>query len=267
MRIGLFQFSPYLCDTERNIETIQNFLTNKKFDLIVLPELANSGYLFSSKKQLLKSSEEIPEGNFCKALIQIAQKKDAYIVSGICERSGKDFYNSSILVRPNGRISVYRKLHLFDTEKFWFREGNLPLEVHAISSKSFGKVNIGMMICYDWRYPEVARTLALKGAQIICHPANLVMHYCQRAMFTRAIENRVFIITANRTGKEKNKNTQVRFTGSSVIINPEGKYLVRCDTLGAGVKTVFIEPKDALYKKTTARNNLFKDRREKYYRC
>ncbi|MEZ4690386.1 MAG: nitrilase-related carbon-nitrogen hydrolase [Ignavibacteria bacterium] len=76
-----------------------------------------------------------------------------------------------------------------------------------------------MMICFDWFFPETARTLALKGAQIICHPSNLVMAYCQTAMFTRALENRVFTITANRIGYDVRENKELFFTGESVIVS------------------------------------------------
>ena len=73
------------------------------------------------------------------------------------------------LVGPEGFIAVYRKIHLFFEESFWFTPGNLPLAVHDLG---IGKV--GMMVCYDWRFPEVARSLALRGAHILLHPANLV---------------------------------------------------------------------------------------------
>ena len=81
------------------------------------------------------------------------------------------------------------------------------------------------MICFDWVIPEAARTLALKGAQIICHPSNLVMPYCQKAMYARAVENHVFIITPNRIGKDENSGKEVSFTGGSIILNPKGDYL------------------------------------------
>jgi predicted amidohydrolase len=83
-------------------------------------------------------------------------------------------------------------------------------------------VKVGMMICFDWIFPESARTLALKGAQIIAHPSNLVLSYCQQAMFTRAVENRVFTITANRTGTEINGDKELYFTGKSVIVDTKG---------------------------------------------
>jgi predicted amidohydrolase len=265
MKAGYLQFRPVLGEPCANIEHIREMLAPYEFDLIVLPELSNSGYLFSSAGQLERSSEEIPDGPFCRALQEISAAKDAYIVAGVCERSGDKYYNSSILVRPDGKIITYRKIHLFFNEKKWFEPGNIFLNVNEISSGRFGAANVGMMICYDWIYPELARTLALKGAQIICHPSNLVMPYCQQAMFARAVENRVFTITANRIGKESDGEGSLQFTGGSVIVSPKGEYLSHASLECEEVSIVEIDTAEALDKRMNNRNSLFEDRREEFY--
>src|SRR4030095_4152380 len=112
MKAGYIQFKPEFCDVDANIKKISNLTEHKSFDLLVLPELSNSGYLFSSFDEVEKGSEEIPNGKFCSALVEIAKNKNACVVSGICERSGNKYYNSSILVYPSGEIKTYRKLHL-----------------------------------------------------------------------------------------------------------------------------------------------------------
>lgn len=265
MRTGFLQFKPEFGKPSANIVHIQDMLSDKEFDLMVLPELANSGYLFSSKSELEALSEETGSGEFCNALKNISRQKNAFIVSGICERAGRNFFNSAVLVKPDGEIVTYRKIHLFDEEKLWFTPGdNAPL-VHEIEGKTFGKVKIGIMICFDWIFPETARTLALKGAQIICHPSNLVLSYCQRSMFTRAIENRVFTITANRTGKDIKEDKELSFTGESVIVNPKGEYLCRASADKDECRIVEINPEDSLNKKITENNDLFKDRKTLYY--
>lgn len=265
MKAGYLQFEPKFGDVESNIRKIEDLISNKDFDLLVLPELANSGYLFSSKQELEKLSDKIPDGKFCNALKTIAKSKNAFLVSGICESSGNDFYNSSVLVSPDGTIKTYRKIHLFLDEKRWFKPGDLGLPVCEIQSQKFGKVKVGMMVCFDWIFPETARTLALKGAQIICHPSNLVLQYCQTAMFARAVENHVFTITANRIGKDVNNVKELFFTGSSVILDPKGTYLHR----GAADKEeciiIEIDPSIALDKDITELNNIFNDRREDVY--
>lgn len=266
MKIGYLQFKPEFGKPEENILKIRKLLSKKEFDLIVLPELANSGYLFTDKKELEELSEEIGKGKFSRALKKICSEKDCFIVSGICERDGNNFFNSSVLVCPGGEIFTYRKIHLFDEEKIWFKPGNRKLKVYEISGKRFGKVKIGMMICFDWIFPETARTLALKGAQIICHSSNLVMSYCQTAMFTRAVENRVFTVTANRTGKEIRNKKELSFTGESVILSPKGKYLCRGGLDKEEVCITEINPEEALNKNISGTNNLFKDRRKEFYK-
>lgn len=266
MKIGYLQFKPELLKPSENTAKIKELTGNEKnnFDLLVMPELANSGYLFSTIDEAMSSSEDIATGEFCRALKEIASARNAHIVSGICERAGDKLYNSSVLITPQGETSTYRKTHLFYEEKLWFQPGDTGLNVFEING-SFGSVKIGMMICFDWIFPEAARTLALRGAQIIAHPSNLVLEYCQRAMFTRAVENRVFTVTANRTGTEKNNGKELYFTGTSVIVDTKGKYLCEASKDKEEIAIVEIDPTDALNKDITSTNNIFKDRREEFY--
>lgn len=261
MKIGFFQFQPAQNDVKANAEKIYDYLIDKDFDLMVLPELANSGYLFNSPEEVDASSENIPSGVFSQTLLELCKKKNAYIVSGICEKFIYEYFNSSVLYCPDGSYKIYRKLHLFDSEKKWFTPGNMPLEAYEIHH-----TKIGMMVCFDWIFPETARTLALKGARIICHPSNLVMPYCQQAMFTRALENHVFTITANRIGYDKLEDgTELFFTGESVIVSPKGEYLVRASKDKEECITVEINIAEAEDKNINENNNLFTDRRMGFY--
>lgn len=265
MKIGYAQFQPQFGCPKENISRIKNLISGKSFDLIVLPELSNSGYLFSNVNELNELSEKVDDGFFCNELKNICAERKCFLVSGICEREGNLFYNSSVLFYPNGETCIYRKIHLFDNEKKWFAPGNLQLNVHEISGEDFTNVKVGMMICFDWIFPETARTLALKGAQIICHPSNLVMEYCQRAMFARAVENHVFTITANRTGKDIKPDNEISFTGESVIISPAGVYLCKSSDAIEECCIVEIDPDEAVNKKINSNNNLFEDRRNEFY--
>jgi len=121
------------------------------------------------------------------------------------------------------------------------------------------------MICFDWIFPEAARVLALKGAEVICHPANLVLPWCQRAMVTRSIENRVFIVTANRIGGEKREGRELKFTGGSQITSPVGELLCQASEEGEEVGVVDIDPSIAKDKAITEENDLFSDRRPELY--
>jgi predicted amidohydrolase len=265
MRGGYLQFQPEFGKVDKNINKVTKLLSGEKFDLIVLPELANSGYLFADKKELVEFSEEIPSGRFCRAMFEIAEEKNAFIVSGICEREGDNFYNSSVVFKPDGSYELYRKIHLFDREKLWFTPGEVPLRVFELHKEGIKSFRAGMMICFDWIFPEAARTIALNGAQLICHPSNLVMSYCQNAMSTRALENHVFIITANRIGKEANGGMELFFTGESVIVDPKGNYLARASVNEEEIKIVDMDLTKALDKNINPANDLFKDRRENFY--
>ena len=265
MRVGYLQFKPVFADPGKNIPYIEDLLRDKDFDLIVLPELANSGYFFTSLHELRETAEEIPSGPFCESLKKIASERNGFIVSGICERAGDDFYNSSVLVYPDGRIVAYRKIQLFYDEKLWFKPGNQAIVTYEIENGNFPKTIIGMMICFDWIFPEVARTIALKGAQILCHPANLVMPYCQDAMVTRAVENRIFTVTCNRIGTERASDKELTFTGMSEIVDPAGSILYRGSKDEEECFIVEIDPSKAHDKNINPRNNLFEDRREEFY--
>lgn len=266
MLAGYFQFKPEFCSPEQNISIIKSALKDKNFDLIVLPELANSGYLFSSIDELKKASEEIPNGIFCQSLKKITKDKNAAVVSGVCEREGDKYYNSSVLVYPSGEIKTYRKLHLFYDEKLWFTKSENPFEAHSFSNDNVKDVKLGMMICFDWIFPESARTLALKGVQVLCHPSNLVMPYCQDAMVTRALENRIFTITCNRTGTDVDGDQELTFTGMSEICGPKGNIIHRGSKENEEVIIAEINPDEALDKFVNEMNNVFEDRREEYYK-
>jgi predicted amidohydrolase len=262
MKTGFLQFKPEFGKVEHNIKRISELIPEEDFDLLVLPELANSGYLFSSFNELKNLSEVEGQGKFFDSMLEISKKKNAFLVAGFCERVENDFYNSAYLIYPDGKFEVYRKIHLFDEEKKWFKPGDTP-GVYEIEKETFGRVKIGVMICFDWIFPETARALALQGAQIICHPSNLVMPYCQRAMFTRALENHVFTITANRIGTDVNGDKDISFTGQSVILDPKGNYLAEAGKETEECRIVEINPCEALDKYINPNNHLFADRRVK----
>ncbi|OGS19964.1 MAG: acyltransferase [Elusimicrobia bacterium RIFOXYA2_FULL_39_19] len=261
MKIGFLQFKPLFGEVNKNISKIQKLTRNIKADLLVMPELSNSGYIFTSKKEAFELAEPVPTGAFTRAIIEIARKKKMYIVCGIAEREGKNVYNSAFLAGPKGFIDTYKKAHLFYNEKLWFKKSNTPFKVHTIKG-----VKIGMMICFDWFFPESMRVLSLKGAQVICHCANLVMPYCQKAMVTRCLENRVFAVTANRTGQETRGKKSLHFTGMSQITGINGEILSTAGASEETIKIVTINPRDALNKNINPKNNIFKERRVEFYR-
>ncbi|MEM2914914.1 MAG: nitrilase-related carbon-nitrogen hydrolase [Candidatus Bathyarchaeia archaeon] len=261
MKVGFVQFSPIFGKPQKNLERIKSLLEGKRADLIVLPELSDTGYLFSSRDEAFNLASTLP-GPVSDELQEIAKEIGGCVVAGVCERAGKRVYNSACLVAPNGLVGVYRKSHLFGLEKKWFDPGNTGFNVYRING-----VKVGLMICFDWIFPEAARVLALKGAQIICQPANLILPFCQKAMLTRALENRVFIITANRIGKESRKGyNTLRFTGSSQIVSPDSTILIKAPKARNCVGIIEINPDDALNKTFYPPNDLFSDRRPELYK-
>ncbi len=259
--IALVQFKPERKNVTKNIQKIQSLLQGLSADLIVLPELSNSGYLYAFSQTLIPFSEPANgQGPFLTALREIAAKTKGVIVSGYSEVDKTKLYNSAIAISAKGILANYRKTHLYADEKSLFLPGD-----SGFRTFTWKNVTIGMMVCFDWIFPESARTLALAGAQIIAHPANLVLPYCQNAMITRSIENKVFTITANRIGEEKLGEQKLNFTGKSQITDPKGEVLYRGPKNKSTVHVMSIDPEGALDKKITPQNDMFGDRRPDFY--
>jgi predicted amidohydrolase len=260
MKAGFVQFSPDFGKVDVNIEKALSLIEKADAELIVLPEFFNTGYLFISTKEASSLAEEIPAGKTSLALCSIARKKKIHIVAGIAEVSAGKLYNSAVLISPSGHIATYRKIHLFNEEKLWFQPGDRGFAVYDI-----GSCKIGMMICFDWYFPESTRIMAIKGADIICHPANLVLPYCQDAMITRCLENRIYVVTANRTGVEQRDGKKWRYTGKSQITSPDAQILFRAAEEGDEVGIIEIDVQQARNKRLNKYNDLFADRRVELY--
>lgn len=259
MKVGFLQTSPIFGKKDENIDNAILAIKQLDADLVVLPELFNTGYQFTSKEETLALAETVPDGETIRTLINLSKEKHLYMVAGLAERENGYCYNSAVLVGPHGFIGCYRKLHLFYHEKQWFEPGNMELNVYNI-----GPVRAGIMICFDWFFPEVARCLAVKGADIICHPANLVLPYCPQAMITRCLENGVFAITANRIGTEKRSEETLTFIGMSQIVGTKGEIFYRASSDRDEAIVVEINPKNARDKQITPMNHLLNDRRLKF---
>jgi predicted amidohydrolase len=260
MIIGYFQFSPEFGNIIRNLEKVQDNLSRIDADIIVLPELAFTGYYFEDRNELSTLAEDVSNSPTVNALIKFCKNNNLHIATGFAECEGNKIFNSALLIGPSGLIATYRKLHLFNTEKEYFDPGNIPLKPININGTS-----IGLMICYDWVFPEVTRSLAIQGVDIICHPSNLVLSYCQKTMMSRCIENGVYAITANRTGTEIRPRGELTFTGQSQIVNTKGEVLVCSKEDNDDLVLQEIDPLAAKQKMLTENNHLLNDRRPEYY--
>lgn len=257
IKVSVIQFNPVLGDPDKNMLAIRDRLLHTTHsDIVVLPELATTGYNFEDKDHAWVLSEVPEESEIVSMLHNVATTNNQYIVIGFNERSGEKMYNSSLLIGHEGILGVYRKMHLFMEEKDIFEPGDGKLEVYDL-----GFCKLGMQICFDYLFPEPWRILAQEGADIIVHPSNLLTRNAMKAMPGIALMNRIYTVTANRIGTED----ELTFNGNSMIINPSGDVLSRAPADEESILSVEIDPADARNKMITPLNHVFNDRRPEHY--
>lgn len=233
VRVAVAQMDPKLGAYERNFTRIVELFeraVEQGAHLIVLPECATTGYGFADLTAAQEVAEVVP-GPTTRALTVLCQRhrKESggpYIVVGLLERL-KDpdiVYNSAVLVGPEGLIGLYRKAHLplLGVDRFT-TPGDTGFQVWETP---IGR--IGMAICYDLRFPETLRVLALSGADIVALPTNWPDGSQNAPEFvtrTRALENRVFLLACNRCGEESG----FWFFGHSQITDPRGDVLAEAE--------------------------------------
>jgi predicted amidohydrolase len=253
-RLGVVQNSPKFLKAGDNIRACLELMDQQTADLWVLPEFFASGYNFKTRKEAARCAEKA-DGPLSQLLKAYAAKNGCAIVAGFPEKAGAKLYNSALFVTP-AKTRVYRKTHVFGGEKRFFSPGDTGFWVEA-----FRGVKIGVMICFDWFFPESARTLALKGAQVIAHPANLVLPWGPEGMKIRSLENRVFSATADRVGAERG----LGFIGQSQVVAPNGDLYFRLSRDHVQAAVVDVDAWTAKDKKVHPACDLFKDRRNKFY--
>lgn len=261
MIAGFYQFCPVRGRPDENAARMEEALRASGADLLVCPELATSGYLYLDRSELLEVAEPVPDGPSVVRLARAARESGAAVVFGLPERQGDRVFNSAVFLGPDGSVVCYRKAHLFDTETLVFdRSGHSPRHGRA------GGADVGLMICFDWRFPEVPRVLALLGADVLAHPSNLVFPQAQEAMITRSLENRVYTVTANRAGADRRPGGTVRFTGRSQITDPDGSVLARAGRSRETAMAADCDLAKSRDKSLTRMTPLFASRRPAYYR-
>ncbi len=263
MNVGYLQTSPVFGKPRENYDQVERILSQydgpKSIDLLVLPELFPSGYTFVSPEEA-ESLAEPAEGPTAEFLRSLAAKTGGLVVAGFAERDGSRVYNSSLVVNAEAVVGRYRKIHLFNKETLFFSPGESEPPVYDV-----GGIKIGVMICFDWFFPETMRILMLKGAQVVAHPSNLVLPYCQDAMKTRCLENRLFAVTANRIGREERGEDNFLFTGASQITALDGRVLSSAPSQEIFIDTASIEPEQAAGKSINPYNDLIENRRTELY--
>jgi len=223
--VACVQMEPHVGASQDNVaRALQRIETaaRRGASLIVLPELANSGYVFADRAEALALAESVPDGETSRSLAALAQRLGVHIVSGIAEREGARLYNSALFTGPGGHIGVYRKLHLWDNEKRFFEPGDLGVPVF---DTPLGR--IAMAICYDLWFPETCRLAAMQGADLLCVPTNWVPMRSQpddrpgmatTLTMAAAHSNGIAIACADRVGVERGQP----FIGQSLIVSGDG---------------------------------------------
>jgi N-carbamoylputrescine amidase len=225
--IGICQISGEPFEVDANRARCRDAITrafDAAADIVILPELIVSGYV-ADARNLFPIAESVP-GHTTREWQELARQAGGYVVGGLAERDGDSLYNTAVAVGPDGVVAHYRKAHLFAEEKVAFAPGNLGFPVVRTR---FG--TIGLCVCYDLRFVEVVRLLALQGADLICVPTAWLPGYDQqrwdsegmspqgRGAELQANLNQVFIGAASQAGLRG----QCDFIGSSILIDPYGK--------------------------------------------
>jgi len=222
MKICLAQIDVQLGCVEENTKKMTRWIEragSEGNDLIVFPEMSDTGY---DMDVILKTSSDWNSG-VIESIKQAAAKANINVIAGISERVASDVYNSIAVLDRNGKqIGKYRKTHLITAEptcEQLFLKAGEELGVVEIEGHL-----IGLMTCYEIRFPEIARTLALRGAEILVIPAAwplIRLPHWEALILARAIENQVFVAATSRIGND----TGVPFSGTSTIISPYGNIM------------------------------------------
>ncbi len=265
--VACCQLAPRIGELERNRARAQAAILQAAENgarIVVLPELANSGYVFADATEARGCAEQL-DGPTVRSWTALAREHDLVIVGGVCEDDGAVLRNTSVIVDGTGVRAVYRKAHLWDRESLFFAPG---AERPPVVETEHGR--IGTMVCYDLEFPEWVRLAALAGADLLCAPTNWPRE--PRPATERPAEvvrvqagassNRMFIAACDRCGTERG----VEWVSGTAIVGPEGFPLA--GPVCADEPTTVSANCDlarARDKRTSERNDVFDDRRPELY--
>jgi omega-amidase len=221
IRAAIIQFDVRLGDVKRNYSVVARRITSlakQGAHLIVLPEMWSTGFANDRLNDLSESTPKVLED-----LSALSRELGVTVIGSLPEKARNRIYNTAYVTDSDGSIAgAYRKVHLFTLtgEERYFQAGREAV----VSETSLGP--IGLMICYDLRFPELCRSLALRGARIVAvmaqWPAERVAHW-KVLLLARAIENQLFVLGANRCGKDEG----LAYAGHSRIVSPYGEVIAR----------------------------------------
>jgi len=254
-RVGVAQIDPIQGAVEQNTAAIVHRMAEAALDgaqLVIFPECALSGYVYDSAAEASKTA--ITRDNPLIALFaDHCIRLNVYAVIGLIERDDATaaLYNSALVVGPSGPVGWYRKTHLpvLGIDRYVEKGDTLP-----VFDLPFGR--IGVLICYDMRFPEAARSLTLRGIDLLVVPTNWPVGAESAPEFltrARAWENRVYLAACNRVGVERG----VRFIGRSQIVSPDGVFLAQADAIGETILYADVDVRQARQKKLVYEPGIF----------
>lgn len=239
MKIACVQTDVIFKDINANLSSLEATVrseVNQGTELTVFPECYSTGYCFDSLAEAMEFSESVP-GPSTDRVAKLCAELKTYVVFGMLEKSGEDLFNVAVLIGPDGLIGCYRKVHLpyLGVDRFT-TPGDQPFEVFEAAG-----VRIGMLICYDGGFPEAARVLSIRGADLIVLPTNWPPGGSYMAEFSincRAMENGIYFAAVNRIGTENGFS----FIGKSRICSPVGATINSIDDASPGILRTEIDP-------------------------
>ena len=272
LKVAIVQNDPQVGmeNKRRNVENSIGYIAQAgklNADLVVFPELANTGYAFATRQEAFAHGESIEHGESVRLWKEAAKEHQLFICAGLAEKEGSVLYNSSVLIGPQGLIGTYRKTHLWENEKLYFKPGSSGFPVF---DTEIGR--IGMAICWDAWFPEVFRILGAQGADIVCSLNNFSLTadtsfddkgtpMSTYLMMSHAHMNGMFVVSANRVGAERGE----RFIGGSLLVGPQGWPLAEAPS---DEETMLVHDIDLALSRQTVwsrYNDLYGDRRVDLY--
>jgi predicted amidohydrolase len=267
MRVACQQLAPAIAAFDANrvssVDSIRAAVGDGA-ELVILPELVTSGYVFASREEAASTAITVSHPVFAEWAAEVSRVRGGrgLVIGGFCELGdGGNLYNSAAVVSGEGVLAVYRKTHLWDREKLFFKPGSDPAPVVCTR---VGR--IGVAICYDLEFPELTRGLALRGAELIAVPTNWPRVPCPQGehppeviiAMAAARSNRVFIACCDRAGVERGQS----WTEGTSIVDVDGWVVARAE---AGTAMADVDLVRARDKRLTDLADALGDRRPELY--
>ena len=244
--IATAQYDVLLGDIQANIDSSETYIREAAAAdarIVVLPECSSGGWAFTGRDESMQFAQSLDSGPTIDAWKKLSRELGIWICGGFGERDNYGgLFNSSVLISPDGVELLYRKVHLWNTEKLAFDRGNLGFPV---AQTPFGSV--GMLICYDAWFPESFRSLAIHGADLVLAPSDWVPNPRQPdnlpplahiMAMSAAHSNQLYVVSASRIGVERGQ----KFIGRSSIVDYQGWIVASAEDDAPQITTARIDP-------------------------